>query len=395
MSKISIIGDCHFGSSFSLGQTDPTTQLNTRLLDFAKTFNWVVDEHWRLGSRVLIFTGDLLESRNPPTSIINTFSRCLKRAIDKGFDTTIMSGNHDITRASDTTTIDIFGLLGVKGVSVFTDFGAKQFDDFSLVLLPYKDRKQLKATTNEEAGQIVKDHITRLTKGLQEPYIAIPHYILESPMTGANMEEFSIHEAVLPLNTFDGVSAVFGGHVHGSEVLKRRNPVIAYVGSMEKNTYGERNQTKSSILVDTKDPENFRLIQHPTRSLFDIELDYSDKVYKAELSNRIIHGLEEYAKTNELEDAIVRVSLKIKDIDAYYINQERIRNFVMNKGVNNLSAIQITTSASRQLRDQAITEDVNSKKAFGAFVKNLNESETTKKRLTKIADQIIEEVDGE
>jgi hypothetical protein len=59
-----------------------------------------------------------------------------------------------------------------------------------------------------------------------------------------------------------------------------------------------------------------------------------------------------------------------------------------------LAGIQISSTSSRQLRDESINENEDSKKAFKAFVGNLKEPDAIKKRLLKFGEQIIEEVEG-
>ena len=38
-----ILGDTHFGVGYSIGKTDKHRRLNSRLLDFSKTFDYVID----------------------------------------------------------------------------------------------------------------------------------------------------------------------------------------------------------------------------------------------------------------------------------------------------------------------------------------------------------------
>ena len=82
--KIGIIGDVHIGASYSLGKTDPETQLNSRLLDYANTFNFIIDTFVKNKVSTVILTGDVFESKHPTTAQLNIFSKCLKRATDFG-----------------------------------------------------------------------------------------------------------------------------------------------------------------------------------------------------------------------------------------------------------------------------------------------------------------------
>ena len=394
MSLVAFVGDPHFGSSGQLGHTDPATQLNSRLLDYIKTFNALVDNFERQGVRILALCGDQFDSRTPPPAVVNAFSECLRRTIDKGFKVVMIAGNHDQSRSSRTTTIDLYDSLKVQGVSVFTDFGVKSFEDFHLVCLPYRDRKQFQASTNEEAVQAIKQSLATLTANLQGPKLVLGHFMMEGTVSHEESDNFSVNEIVLPNSTFDGLDAAFLGHIHNAEVLKRKGPVIVNVGSMERINFGDRKQPKSTTIVDTADIENFKVIETPTRSMFELAFDYTDRLYKTGITDRIIADVQAFVAENDVEGAIVRVAARMKDLDVYYVNQERIKEILLASKIDTLAGIQLVSTTSKQSRDQAITEAVDAKKAFGSYVKNLTESEAMKKSLVKAAEQIIEEVDG-
>jgi DNA repair exonuclease SbcCD nuclease subunit len=393
--KLGIIGDIHAGASYALGTTDPATQLNTRLLDFIHTYDAIIDRFEQEGVEVVIQTGDATDTRNPSPAVISALSKCIKRTLDKGFEMVIVAGNHDQLRASETTTIDFLDHLGLDRLSIFTKPGVKSFKDCHIVLLPYRDRKQLKAETNEQAAQVVKAQIAELTKGLAGTLVCVPHLMIHEAPAGKDGESFSINEIVLPLDTFDGMGLVCAGHIHTAQILKAANPIAMYVGSMEKITFGDRDVPKSTMIVDTNDLANYQIIPTPTRSLFEPSYDYSgDKPYKDGITDRIIKDVNEFLAGNEVKGSIMRLAIKVHDSDTYYINQDRIRDRLLGAGVSCLAGIQLSSTSSRQLRDETINENEDSKKAFKAFVGNLKDSEAIKKRLLKYGEAIIEEVEG-
>ena len=82
--KIAIIGDCHFGAGYNMGNIDPKTQLNTRLLDFSNTFNKIVDRFSKKNVKTIILTGDIFETRHPTSAQLSAFSTCAQRANEPG-----------------------------------------------------------------------------------------------------------------------------------------------------------------------------------------------------------------------------------------------------------------------------------------------------------------------
>jgi len=393
--RIGIVSDLHFGSSYALGCIDPATQINTRLLDFVKTFDCIIDMFEQNGVNLVIIPGDIFDVRNPSTVAINVFSKCLKRTLDKGLEVLIVAGNHDITRSTDTTTIDFLEHLDLSGVSIYTKPGIKSFKDFHLITLPYRDRKQLKANSNEEAARTIKNQINELSKDLIGPKIVIGHFMVDTAPTGIDGETFSINEVVLPFNTFSEVNFVVMGHIHDGKILRSSNPPVLYAGSMEKITFGDRNSEKSTIIIDTNDLTNFKRIPTKVRDLFELDFDYSaDKPYKSGITEKIIKDVSAFITKNNVKGSILRLIVKMNDSDVYHVNQDQIKDRLLDSEISCLAGLQISSTSSRQSRDESITENEDSKKAFKSFVGNLKEPDSIKKRLLKFGEQIIEEIEG-
>jgi DNA repair exonuclease SbcCD nuclease subunit len=57
-----------------LGKTDKSKRLNTRLLDFSKTFDYVIDYMISNEIKVFIITGDIFEHRRPKASELGIFA---------------------------------------------------------------------------------------------------------------------------------------------------------------------------------------------------------------------------------------------------------------------------------------------------------------------------------
>lgn len=389
--KIGIIGDLHFGSSYALGRTDPKTQLNSRLIDFTNTYNSIVDAFKEHGVETVVITGDCTDTRNPSPSVIGALSECIKRTLDKSMEVVIIAGNHDQLRTSQTTTIDFLSKLDIPGLSVFVDFGVKSFKDCHLVLLPYRDRKQFNATSNQDATIALKNIVKKLTNELVGTKIGIAHFMVGSAPAGIDSETFSMSEIIVPPDTFDGLDFVVAGHIHSAELLQKQEPTILYVGSMEKITFGDRNTEKRSILIDTKNLNKFQSLPTKTRQLIEVTLDYqSTKPMNQDINDKIINDLSDFTMKHDMHQSIARVVLNLHDSDMYYLNQDRIKDKLISCGVNCVAGIQAVSSSSRQPRNNGITEKDSPKKAFRAYIESLKELDTTKEDLIRMADQIID-----
>lgn len=398
--KIGIIGDTHFGAGFNLGRTDPITQLNSRLLDFSNTFNNIIDEFVKRNVKLVAITGDIYEARHPTPVQLSMFSKCIQRAVSHDMKVIMVVGNHDQQRTIATTTIDIYNVLNLDKIVAFPNMDVYTIDENDkqthLIMMPYRDRRMMVgATTNNEAIDKIRTEVKNLTSGLKGSKIAIGHFMIDKAITGETSEVFSISELVLPLDIFSGFDAVMMGHVHKHDVLSK-NPLIMYVGSMEKITFGEKNHTKVAVVIDTDDITKTEIIKTKVRDLFEMDFDYTqnDKQYKHQITEQIISDIEKFDLRNNLKNSISKLSVRVKENDLYYVNQERLKEYIMNKKVSYLAPVQTSTISTRQLRSRDITETVDSKTAMTSYIKNLSETEAFKKKLLKYAIPLIEEVEG-
>ena len=400
--KIGIIGDIHFGAGYNLGKTDPKTQLNSRLLDFINTFNSIIDEFVKRDVQMIVLTGDIFETRHPTSAQLNAFSKCAQRAINKDLEVVIVVGNHDQQRTISTTTVDIFNSLETPGISIYGNFGVHTVKDehghnVNFILMPYRDRRMIGAKTTSEAIEIIRNKVNVLCTNLQSPKIAVGHFMVDKSITGENPDSFSINELILPLNMFSNFDTTIMGHVHKHMVLSEDSPTIVYSGSMEKVSFGEKHHSKVSLILDTNNIGDVDILPSKTsRSLHEKKFDYTDgeKVFKHQITDKIILDIEKFNMRWNLANAIVKFVVKVKKNDLYYVNQEKIGEYILSKKVRHLMPMQVSSVNSRKLRNKKITEDVTGKKAMITFIRQLIEPEQIKRKLIKAANSVIEEVEG-
>ena len=391
--KVGVVGDLHYGAGYNLGRVDPDTQLNSRLLDYVKTFNAIVDSFVDRGVQVLILTGDIFETRHPTSAQLNAFSKCIRRATDLGLDIHIVVGNHDQQRSINTSTVDIFGSLKLDRVSVYPNIERINIDGINIVLMPYRDRRMLGTKTNSEAIKLLDEEVNNLIKDISGFKMLVGHLMLENTMGEDNPDSFSINELILPLSMFNDFDAVVMGHVHRHNVLSQSNPIIMYSGSMEKVSFGEKAHKKVSLIIDTK-TKKAEIIRTKVRNIYEMEFDYSSKVHKNKINEFILKDINDYNKANNLADAIVKLIARVSEHDLYFVDQEVIRNAILDKKVSCLYNIQIIAAKSRQLRNAAITEDISIKQAMATFIQELSEPDPFKQKMLKHANDIINEVEG-
>ncbi len=398
--KIGIVGDTHVGSGYNFGKTDGATQLNTRLLDLVETFDNTIDEFKKRDVKLVVITGDVFDSKHPSSSQLNAFSKCVQRAIKEKMEIAIVVGNHDQQRAISTTTVDIFEVLEIPEISVYAHAGSKIIKDedgqeFGLIFLPYRDRRMIGEKTNTDAIAVIKKNLNDICASLPQKRIVVGHFMVDKPVSGENPDSFSINELVLPIDTFDCVDLVVMGHVHRHSIVSNKKPKIINIGSMDRVSFGEKDHTKVSLVIDTKTLET-EIIKSKVRNFIEISLDYSpkDKYYKNQINDKIIADIDKFNAQTNLSGSILKFSVKVRPDDLCFVDNEKILSSLAAKNVKYIMPIHVAASNPRQMRNKKITEDIKCQDAMLAYINGLIEPENIKKKLIKIATHIIDEVDS-
>lgn len=392
--RIGIIGDTHFGASYNLGKIDPTTQHNSRLLDFSNTFDSIISRFLSMDVTTVVLTGDIFETRHPTSAQLNAFSRCMRQAVESGLEMHIVVGNHDQQRIIDTTTVDIYDELKLSNVFIYPEMSVYTKDSVNIITMPYRDRRMLQADTNSGAIQMLRENLNEVAHGLSGFKLVVGHMMLDRTDIQDNPDGFSINELILPHDMFNGMDMVVMGHVHRHSVISPGTPTIIYSGSMEKVSFGEKDHKKVSLVIDTEN-ETVDIVPSKVRNLYEISLNYDNgKNYNQKINDAVMKDIDEFANATDLTGSVVKLTIRLSELDNYHLNQIQIREHLLDKNIDNFFGLTPIVARDRQLRNKEITEDVSPQKAMDSYIDELQESDVVKRKLRKGAHEIISEVNG-
>lgn len=399
--KAGIIGDTHFGASFSLGKKNAKTGLNTRLEDYEKTACQTINRMTKDGVKHLIFTGDIFEHRHPNTLYQKIFSRILSYAFDCGVECIdIVVGNHDQQRTGDATTISYLKELNLPTLRVHEELDLVTISDkndvpvANWIFMPYRDRSWLEADDHVEAVKIIQNDLKYLMSQTsnQAPIFLVGHMTIEGTFyADEDLILYSDKEVYLPQEMFEGIDITIMGHVHSPYVISE-SPYIAYIGSMEKRGAFEDHDKKYAII----DPKSVSVeyFAEPCREIYELKVDYSESFVGETLMDRFYEDLEEFASFYNLKNSIVKVIVKITSYDEQFCDVDAVKNILYEKySVFNCVSIKPILTFSRQARDKEITENSSDTDSFIRYIKNTIEDEDYRSKLISAGLEYI--VDGE
>jgi len=394
--KVVILGDTHFGGGYSLGRVDQHRHLNTRLVDFSNTFDYVID--YMVSNEVshFVLTGDIFEHQRPQALELGIFSEKISRLSDLKIHTYIVVGNHDIVIDQRSTTIDVLKHLRLPFIHIYPDIDAVCCEDtfgdiINFIFLPFRTKQSLGCASNNMAVQRLSDILQYEISGIANNGLKVlaGHFMLQETILGNAVMDNHPGEIVLPLDMFCGFDAVVMGHIHPHQII-RRDPLITYIGSMERKDFGESGHSKYFLAIEKNGNDTvFRFEKLPVRSLYDVTFDQSFIEREDEIMGSIKRHLTEFAQKKPLFGSITRLNILVNEKTVQEISYDEIMSFMKKElMVYHCTGIHLQVASKRQLRKASITEKIDPISSFNEYLE-LEEDSALRERMREFGIGII------
>src|SRR5690606_29637600 len=161
-----ILGDLHIGRGISMGKPAELGKLNSRIQDQVDLLDWAYNECKSRGIKHIFLTGDVYQDFRPHPAVIGIFMRWLKKCEREGIQVHIVMGNHDILRSGQyvVSALDLVSELELDGATVYKDVTRVELDEFTVVLVPFRDKRMYEVETKDEALKKLEQEIAVVTK---------------------------------------------------------------------------------------------------------------------------------------------------------------------------------------------------------------------------------------
>lgn len=386
--------DIHLGSN-TYGRIDPESGRNTRLLDFKRSFDFMVQRGLDEDIDLFLFCGDAYRTADPTPTQQQVFAECLKPIADAGIPIVMITGNHDHPVSfGKASAIDIFQFVTGK-VQVFRRPGKAVIDTkagpLQLIAMPWPIRSMLlskdehrKKTPAELRDFIEGLYVSFIENAARELDPALPtvlagHFSVQgSDLSGSERTSLIAHEPkFMPGHlTPAPVDYVALGHIHrfqnrapgadpeALEVVHAESPPVVYCSSIERISFKEWNERKGFVLVDIETvggekKTSYRFIDTPARRFIAI---YADARAHAAPTELILSKIAE----ENVDDAIVRVRYHIDENQVGLVDTHRIRDAL--KAAFCIAAIERTVDPVERQRRTSVRRDTNLTDAMTQYV---------------------------
>ena len=400
--KILHFADLHLGVE-NYSHTDPVTGLSSRLQDFLKTLDELVDYAIEQRVDLVLFCGEAYKSREPSQTQQREFAKRIKRLSTSGIPIFLLIGNHDLPNAiGRATSTEIFDTLAVDNVYVSNKPEVCRIPTASgtiqIASLPWLRRSALLSREetcdldfnqiNQKLQQVLTNVILAHAEKLDPklPAILAAHVWVAGAVVGSERQmalgqEHGILLSNIANPAFDYVAL---GHVHKQQVLNT-NPPVVYSGSLERVDFGEEEDDKGFYLVDIDASHEKRQVAFEfhavhCRRFLTIDVDIKD-------TDPMVTVLAAIAQQeNRIKDAIVRLNINLPATMEGQLRDSDLRN-----ALKEAYYVTIARNVSREsrLRLGKWAEEITPLDALKAYLESKKVSPERAKLLLEYGEKMV------
>jgi len=300
--------DLHLGVE-NYGRLDPATGLHSRLLDFLRVFDFIIDTAISRPVDLVLFCGDAFRSREPSPTLQCLFAERIIRLAEAEIPAMILPGNHDLPPLPGRrSALEIYPILNVPGVEVVTQPRllriATASGPLQIASLPAGSKG-----SESETGTI--DLVKALATQVENdcPAILAGHVAIKGAKVGAETTLTLGREVLLPREALlqPEFCYIALGHLHRFQDLNPgKQPPLVYCGSPERVDFSEETEPKGFVIATINDSEvNYEFVETPARRFVTVDLHL-------EAGESTLEVLEAIAE-REVANAVVKVILRSED----------------------------------------------------------------------------------
>lgn len=405
MVRIAHIADIHL-DVVTYGVNDPATGMNTRLMDYIRTWEWTVSEVLHRSVEIVVIAGDIFHVRRPSLPAVVAFIAGVQRLLAAGVEVVLYPGNHD--RPATTTEQGVWQLLertlpgahvavheaqtyvfdlagGRTTVSVVPSFGRSG-------LLTSDDLKGLgpieaNAAVATATLAIARDEMARAQQANPDGVRLLSlHCAIDTARTSTEQTLSLRDEVVLRLDDLAAISAaqaVLLGHIHKPQVLRGSSPWVGYPGSIERAEFPEADEAKGFYVLDcSPDAVVAEHVATPARVFQPVTVRLEGDTPEA------IEAAVQQIRAAAVDGAIVRVRAFAPESAAGKLDAAAIAELLQQAGAHKVTGVDIEVDRAERVRDSAFAESLSTREALTRWLAQNVDDPARRERLERLGDDL-------
>jgi exonuclease SbcD len=336
MIRVLHFSDLHLGVE-TYGRLDPETGLSTRLVDFLRAFDSVIDYALDNDIDLVLFAGDAFKTRDPSPTHQREFARRIRRLSRAGMPTFLLVGNHDLPNALNrATSIEIFDTLAIEHVTVAHRPGVTRLETkrgpVQIAALPWVPlsfmmaQESFQGSNTAQRNELLEEKLGRVLENLAAeidddlPAILAFHGTVQGAVYGSERSVLLGQDIVLPRSLlanpkYDYVAL---GHIHKHQCLNEQPPIV-YAGSLERIDFGEAREAKGFVVAEIGDgPTRWQFHETVTRPFLQLVVDVRQ-------SADPLATVREALAKHTVNEAVVKLVVKVAPELAEQLRDKDVR----------------------------------------------------------------------
>lgn len=380
--KLIHTADIHIGME-NYGRLDPETGLSSRLGDFLRAFDQMVDFAIKEKADFFLFSGDAFKTREPSPTHLREFAKRIKKLTKAGIEVVLLVGNHDTGNAAGkANTLDIYSTLELEGVHVIREPEMIEVQNLQIVGVPWVSRAEFVGIHDK-----IKALFTELDP--KKPAVVMAHASVSGAKYGSERAVMMGGDFVLEKSVLDHpkVSYVALGHIHQRQVITGTKAPMVYSGSIERVDFGEAKEDKGFELIDLKEVAGKWKATHQhvstnPRKFVEIKIDLATNG-----TNPTAEVLEEISK-HDVKDAVVKILINVPPDSAGEVDSNQIRHALK----DSFFIAAISKNITRQTRETLgeTPEELSPLQALERYLAAKKVDGKRSKHLAELARELLE-----
>ena len=348
--------DVHIGME-NYGSLDPATGVSSRVADFLRRMDEMVDFARDNGVDLAVFAGDAFKTRTPNPTFQREFAWRVRDLAEMA-PLVLLLGNHDMQPSREkASSVEIYDTLAVPNVWVADSYEVRRLDTrrgpVAVGSAPYPFRARLlqdeKAAglTIGETDAMLAETLTDILDGLAgeaDAHGAIPrlltgHFSISGALVGSERGIMLGRDVQVALSSvadprWDYVAL---GHIHRHQNLTRGRtdvPPVVYSGSIERIDFGEEADQKGFCWVElARGVVDWRFVPVKARPFVTLRADLRQ-------SKDPTRALIQEIRDRDLKGVIVRVIVQLAAENESQLNEGAVRDALRAAGIHHLASLQ-------------------------------------------------------
>ena len=400
--------DIHIGVE-NYSRPDPKTRTSSRLQDFLRSLDELVDYSIDNEADLVLICGDIYKSRNPTQTHQREFVKRVSKLANQGIKVFLLAGNHDSPNVpGPATTLDIFPTLDIENVQIANELNTQivqtRNGSIQIISLPwirkgdFMSLEKYNQLSNEKLNSAIEEKLIEdLDKEIANldssmPSILASHVSVDLAKTSSEKSMTLGKDYLLPTKFLANpkLDYVALGHIHKHQRLNDDPPVV-YSGSLERIDFGEEKDSKGFCVIDIStslDKKNklnsYEFVEVNARRFKTIHIKVNENDESP--NEKIVAEIEKH----DINETIVQVIIEVSASRYSEISDRKIRESLSE--ANFVAAVRknvITESKNRLGKE--LHESIPAIEALETYLKERNISDQKIRILLEKGQNLISE----